>query len=29
MIAQPLHIRFGKIDESIIVYNGTRYLVLF
>ena len=29
MIAQTLHIRFGKIDGSIIVYDGTRYLVLF
>ena len=26
--AKPLHIRFGKIDGFISVYNGTRYFVL-
>ena len=26
---RPLHIRFDKIDVSIRVYGGTRYLVLF
>ena len=27
--AKPLHIRFGKVDGFIRVYDGTRYLVLF
>ena len=27
--AQPLRIRFGKIDGFIRGYEGTRYLVLF
>ena len=27
--AEPLHIRFDKIDEFVRVYNGTKYLVLF
>ena len=26
--AKPLRIRFDKVDEFIIVYNGTQYLVL-
>ena len=26
---KPWHITFNKIDEFIIVYEGTRYLVLF
>ena len=26
---KPLSIRFNKIDGSIIIYDGTRYLVLF
>ena len=27
--AEPLHIRFNKVDRFIRVYDGTRYLVLF
>ena len=27
--AKPLNIRFDKVDGFIIVYDGTRYLVLF
>ena len=27
--AKPLRIRLNKIDGFIIVYDGTRYLVLF
>ena len=26
---KPLRIRFGKIDEFIRIYDGTRYLTLF
>ena len=26
---KPLRIRFNKVDASINVYDGTRYLVLF
>ena len=29
MVVKPLHVMFDKIDEFIIVYDGTRYLVLF
>ena len=29
LIVKPLHIRFGKIDRFIRVYDGTIYLVLF
>ena len=29
LIIKPLCITFGKMDGFIIVYNGTRYLVLF
>ena len=27
--AKPLRIRFDKVDEFIIVYDGTKYLLLF
>ena len=27
--SKPLHIRVNKIDRSIRIYDGTRYLVLF
>ena len=27
--AKPLHVRFNKLGIFIIVYDGTRYLVLF
>ena len=29
MGAKPLRIRFDKIDKFIIIYDETRYLVLF
>ena len=29
MGASPLHIRFDKVDGFIIIYYGTRYLLLF
>ena len=29
MVVKPLYVMLDKIDEFIIVYDGTRYLVLF
>ena len=27
--SKPLRIRFGKIDEIVRIYDGTRYLIFF
>ena len=27
--SKPLHIRFGKVDGFVRVYDGTKYFVLF
>ena len=29
IVPEPLHTRFSKLDRSVRVYDGTRYLVLF